>query len=316
MLTVDPSVVEHADDDRVSFVGSGEKTIVGFPPDWRPMLPNVIVEPGEGPSATSGTALDPSRFFVDWGFDFRQCAQVQSCPSYCGVDYGAQRLAAYILQWQPPVYGAAPGPPGPIVLVGYSMGGLMARDVIANGYLGSKGSQIARLVTLGTPNLGYPFEIVDNNAFCPALVTDMAGSWNPATGQENTLSPFLSALTDRWASARYSSYWMAAAGQACTNPLRPIYPPFTGCLNSSASSDCVVCRDSAWYQGQYAQGLAPSTPWIDSGGANGAGQYVHTNTGNGFGTALILGPYVGLPIFNPSPIGALFQSITKVINGY
>ena len=36
------------------------------------------------------------------------------------------------------------------------MGGLIARDMMANNRLNLNGRKVAALITLGTPNVGYP----------------------------------------------------------------------------------------------------------------------------------------------------------------
>ncbi|CAM3680813.1 alpha/beta fold hydrolase [Roseateles saccharophilus] len=48
--------------------------------------------------------------------------------------------------------------PGPITLLGHSMGGLVARSAIAQAGRGRWPRRLARLVTLGTPHLGAPLE--------------------------------------------------------------------------------------------------------------------------------------------------------------
>jgi triacylglycerol esterase/lipase EstA (alpha/beta hydrolase family) len=96
--------------------------------------------------------VDPARYHIDAGFTFG-CAT--TCGGACSVqpgqtlvNLGAQWLGSYIQIQQPP---------GNIILVGYSMGGLIARDLVANNYGGAlTGHPVTALITLGTPNLGCP----------------------------------------------------------------------------------------------------------------------------------------------------------------
>lgn len=194
-----------------------------------------LLNPAMGPNAT--------RFRVDQGFDFAECAANASCGNSqyddaCSVSAGGKSLAHY-LQQNPP--------PGDVIFVGYSMGGLIARDLIANNYLSVINSQhrVAGLITLGTPHLGYPWTSVDTIAMCPQLVDDMAGSWLPQeTPQTELLSPYLSNLTQQWQSASYftswqqlvsyGNYWVAAAGESCNNPVRSIIPGVLPPFNQDA----------------------------------------------------------------------------------
>lgn len=59
--------------------------------------------------------------------------------SNCSISSGAQKLAQYI---------ANANPPGDIVLIGFSMGGLIARDMMANGRLILNGRKVSALITL------------------------------------------------------------------------------------------------------------------------------------------------------------------------
>ncbi len=63
--------------------------------------------------------IDASRFTVDWSFDWSRCSSSIYCPSDCSLEQGATELANHI----------ASLPVGHVVLVGYSMGGLLARDI-------------------------------------------------------------------------------------------------------------------------------------------------------------------------------------------
>jgi hypothetical protein len=179
--------------------------------------------------------------------------------------------------------GWAGAAPGKIILVGYSMGRLMSRDVIANNYgsLVSSG-KIAALITLGTPNLGYPYVALDNLMFCAQLVNDMAGAWNPVipglAAPGEYLSSYLSGLTRNWQSTSYAGPWLAGAGQQCGNGIRNfnfVYPTQPiGCPTVNGRGDGVVCLASASYPGALAAGPTPlANTWQDTGQI-----YVHTNS--------------------------------------
>jgi pimeloyl-ACP methyl ester carboxylesterase len=284
-------------------------------------------------TGANGKALDLSRFLVDASFDFSECAAagascttsnlcsisngVKTCAP-CSVSAGGQKLATQYLV----------NAPWDIVLVGYSMGGLIARDVLVHGNTAAYGNVLAThnvrgLVTLGTPHWGYPMvDGIDNLAMCPQLVTDMAGSWNPNTGQANPLSPFLSAIDNgNWDASKYGVYWLAAAGRFCNSPWRvdvnnPGVPLPTGCLESPGvnSNDGVVCADSALYSS--AATGAPTDVFNDL-----YNKYAHTDTLMGFGTALMFGlgckasPSANPQLFDPRPDEDPFKQIVAVING-
>jgi hypothetical protein len=172
----------------------------------------------------------------------------------------------------------------PVHYLGYSMGGLIARDMIANNYNQVlTGHKVRGLITLGTPHLGYPYSSIDESVNCQQLVQDMAGSWQPQPNPPLDLfSPFLNTLTQQWQAASYAGYWLAAAGESCSNTIRTTGAFPRGCLPQNRS-DGVVCRDSAVYSGGFALGAPPTTLWEDP-----EQKYVHTTSVGGFGTAGIL----------------------------
>ncbi len=210
------------------------------------------------------------------------------------------------------------------------MGGLIARNVLLNGYTAAYGGvlytrNLVGLITLGAPNWGYPMLSVDTSIMCPQLVTDMAGSWDTLSGDPNTLSNFLSSLNASWAPLSYGSYWLAAAGRFCADQTRfnasnPGGPPFTGCLEANGvnSNDGVVCADSAQYSYFSSPGPAGKpTAVFDDPNNN----YSHTNTLAGYGTALIMGASCvtgsqDRVLFNPPTFDPLFSQIVAVINAH
>ena len=81
-------------------------------------------------SAGPPTGMDLSRFVIDSGFNFGECAASSSCAlsrygDSCSISAGGRSLAKYI---------ANSNAPGGVVLIGYSMGGLIARDLLARNY--------------------------------------------------------------------------------------------------------------------------------------------------------------------------------------
>src|ERR1019366_4303874 len=182
-------------------------------------------------SLTGSSGIDLTRFRVDAGFDFSECANTNFCSSNCTISSGAQKLAQYI---------ANANPPGDIVLVGFSMGGLIARDMVANNRLILNGRKVAALITLGTPNLGYPYTFLDTAVSCTQLVQQMDGNWRSQQASNSVvLSPYLLSLTNQWPSSSYpgsGGLWLAASGRSCSNAIRTINST-TGCRDRNPFSD-------------------------------------------------------------------------------
>ena len=249
--------------------------------------------------------LTSGRFRIDYGFDFSDCADVNLgvCSSGCTVPGGAQRLAQYIV---------SANPPGDIVLIGFSMGGLLARDVIVNNRIILNGRKI-NLVTIGTPNLGYPYVGNDSLAFCSALVSAMDGNWRSQPGSV-ALSNYLLSLTNEWSAAGFpgsSRIWFAASGRAVSPSTRLL--GITGCRDQNPYSDGVVCQDSASYNVGTAVGAKPTQGWADpESRLRSLIQRGHI--------AWILGDTRAiqtrfLPLWNPPPNGPLFTMLTTILNG-
>ena len=268
--------------------------------------------------------LDLSKFYVDATFTYSECSQadpsIGACKSggACTIANGAVKLATQYIA----------NAPADIVFVGYSMGGLIARNLLVNGYTAAYGSvlngrNVHGLITLSSPSLGYPFLAIDPSKQCGQLTLDMAGSWNPITGGRNPpMSSLLPSVNGSWGASSYGGYWLAAAGRFCTSSLRVQVgggPPYTGCLEPAGvnSNDGVVCADSAQY--------ADPTSAVPAGNPTATfndpmTKYSHTNSYFGFGTALIMGCPTGSAnpqIFDPKPGDSLYtQIVTVITNGH
>jgi uncharacterized protein (TIGR03437 family) len=192
---------------------------------------------------TLRSILQPSQHFtVDAGFDWGRCANVPLfafCPTDCSIEEGADELRNYINQRIPP---------GDVVLVGYSMGGLIARQLLMTTQF-TRNRPIA-LVTLGTPNLGYPYSSIDTAKVCTSLGTEMKGDFRANNGN-GEFSSYLLNLNNTWASsvtAPATGRWLAVSGTSCNIPAR-----FngSGCPSNDVFSDGVVCDVSARLLFQY-----------------------------------------------------------------
>ena len=246
--------------------------------------------------------LAAGRFTVDYGFDFSDCVDLNLafCKSGYTIPGGAQRLAQYIV---------STNPPGDIVVIGFSLGGLIARDMIVNNRIALNGRKIS-LVTIGTPNLGYPYVATDSLVFCSAIVSAMDGNWRSQSGNV-ALSNYLLSMTNRWSADVFpgsGGIWFAASGRAISIPTRLA----TGCRDQNPYSDGVVCEDSAAYNVNTTTGTQPNHSWADPSGV-----YVHSYSGF---TSLIMGNTSDktryLALWDPPPTGTLFTMLTAVLNGF
>ena len=257
-------------------------------------------------SLASVFGLDSGKFRVDGGFDFSECSNATSCAANCSMASGADKLGQYIIK---------ANPPGDVILIGFSMGGVLARDVIASNRLASlSGRRVSTLITLGSPILGYPYSTFDRLRYCGGLVQDIDGNWRSRQASNTVvLSQYLDALKTKWAAGNFPGFggvWLAASGRSCSTPARLISPS-TGCRDKNPFSDGIVCDDSASYFGETAN--KPTALWQDPGQV-----YVHSNSTFGsLGSALILCGNNGQnpSLSNPPATGLLFDTIIKTLNG-
>jgi pimeloyl-ACP methyl ester carboxylesterase len=235
-----------------------------------------------------------------------------------GISSSAQALASYINAALQVTSGSR------IVLVGYSMGGLLSRQLIVDSFFNSQYNPpsplILGLVTLGTPNLGYPYlDSVEGIApfvlFSPAQLRDMSGDFRRFQSQtppDVDLSSALSSLKTQWAGYNtVATPWLAASGRSCDNPLR-LLGPSIGCRDGQYKySDGVVCEDSAaWLLPQFPG--QPFDRWVDT---NRFFQHTDSTLVTPWGNAGVFCPgQQYLPVlFNPLVGFGLLERITLFI---
>jgi pimeloyl-ACP methyl ester carboxylesterase len=291
---------------------------------------------------SSAEPIDTSRFDVDADFDW-PCAAQNLLPD-CGdhITEGGKALATYIAQK------TSSRPTTPIVLVGYSLGGLITRDLMLNNYNNVLTTRrVAAYITLGTPHLGYPYLPIDTLAKPDGPIQDMAGDFrhsstelwwmwalylatsfdhpwyfNPyskdldgANGQKVATSDYLHDLNTRWTTSSFPgkpTYWMAAAGR------------------SGGPNDClcyrfeqvdmpglfVGCPDGNPYNDgvvcdQSARFLGMSGNQPDKSWEDQDRQYHHTGVPT-TALAICAGDAPRIPLFKPT--GTLLTLIKEVIN--
>ena len=140
-------------------------------------------------------------------------------------------------------------PPGDVVFLGFSMGGLIARQLLLTTQF-NRNRPLA-LITLGTPNLGFPYSPLDALAICSSLGAEMKGDFRANSGQ-GSISSFLGTLSSTWAAsspALARGQWLAISGTSCKNPIS--FTLSGGCPDSNVYSDGVVCDVSARLLFQY-----------------------------------------------------------------
>ncbi len=246
--------------------------------------------------------LDRDRFGIDVGFDYSDCANNRECGSDCTIQSIARRLARYINQRNPT---------GDIVLIGYSLGGLVARDMMLNNYEGVfDHRRVGALVTLGTPNVGYPYSWIDELAKCPALLQQMNSDFRSRQSEHLVLqSGYLYDLNNNWGNTSFIGQpraWLAAAGTFCKDATRDL-DPAQGCPDHSPASDGVVCDQSARFR-LNVPGNKPTKDWQDS-------NYAHTESGSSW--LVLCGNWAARhhTLFNPPASGSLVRALREVIHG-
>ncbi len=242
--------------------------------------------------------VDTARFKVDYSFSYSDCAQTVICSSSrCTIPEIAKRLADYINRQNPQ---------GDIIVIGYSLGGLVARDMMFNNYSNVFANRhVAALLTLGTPNAGYPYNPVDDIAACSTLLQQMAGDFRQSSTSV-TMSEYLFNLTTRWGSSSFPGkprVWFAASGTSCSVAERLIGK--AGCPDSNPKSDGVVCDQSARFIIN-----AGNRPTLDLPYDN----YAHSD--NRLSFIVLCAPASNTHLlWNPPADGALVSKMKEVING-
>jgi uncharacterized protein (TIGR03437 family) len=263
--------------------------------------------------------LDRSRFTIDSNFTWWcATASLSQCTAWgCSIEEGAQELSAYINAHSN----------GDVVLIGHSMGGLLARDMMLNNRNQVlTNHRVRALVTLGTPNVGYPFvaDLDDKVAravlvpLCPILGTEMWSDYRTKQAQNVVLeSSYLLGLNQRWGATSISGglpAWLAASGTFCKDPTRSIFNP-VGCTDNSPSSDGVVCDQSARFL-LSVPANTPTSTWRSD-------FYAHTSSL--FGTRYVSGPTLlcstqslftdYFPLYDPPASSSLIAAIRSLLNG-
>lgn len=250
--------------------------------------------------------IDQTRFRVDSGFDWGRCAKNKDCTSdNCEISNGGKALAQYINQRNPG---------GQIILIGYSLGGLISRDMVLNNYDNViSNRRVLALITLGSPLVGYPYCEIDKVAKCPVLIQQMASQYR-IHSDENlvVMSPYLRDLNTRWDQPFQGrpGQWLAAAGSACSGGRRSCEwnavddSVNQGCLDNNSTNDGVVCSQSALYRLNASK--VPSVRWSDD-------NYSHTGSRSSW--FVLCGGGGRQPLFNPPANGTLVRAIRELING-
>jgi pimeloyl-ACP methyl ester carboxylesterase len=271
---------------------------------------------------SSSSRIDTTRFEVDDGFDW-PCAEnsvLNDCQDH--VTEGGRMLAKYIAQR------TSEKATTPIILIGYSLGGLVTRDLMLNNYDSVLSQRtVAAYITLGTPHLGYPYLPIDMSLKADGPIKDMAGDFRNSAAsisfgplyddpythdlldgdqQRVATSQYLYNLNTKWSTMSFVGkprYWMAAGGRSCSDAVRGVST--LGCPTSNGFSDGVVCDQSARHV--FDAPNAPNDRWEDVSRA-----YGHISSSTSW--VVLCSTSNAIPLFNPTASGTLFTKIKEVIN--
>jgi hypothetical protein len=174
------------------------------------------------------------------------------------------------------------------------------------------GRTVRALITLGTPNVGYPYCEIDNNIRCDSLIQQMASHYR-LRQDENTviLSDYLYDLAVDWGSSSFLGaprQWLAVAGTSCQDAVRFCEwnalddSVNQGCPDDSPASDSVVCQQSALFR---LEGLGNKP--VEWSNAN----YRHSS--GTLGISVLCSPR-GIDLFAPPLASDLFKTIRQTIN--
>lgn len=249
--------------------------------------------------------LDKDRFVVEATFDWSSCAARNGCPATCTIQNGGRALARHIKE---------KAPSGGIVLIGYSLGGLIARDMLLRNYESVATDRVIHaLITLGTPNAGYPYCEIDNLARCDTLIQQMASHYRVQQDENSVvLSEYLYDLAVDWGASSFVGAprkWLAAAGTSCQNATRLCEwnalddSENQGCPDDNPASDAVVCQQSSLFR---LQGLGNKP--VEWSNAN----YRHSPGTLGF--SVLCDFPRGIDLFAPPLASDLFKAIRQTIH--
>jgi sugar lactone lactonase YvrE/pimeloyl-ACP methyl ester carboxylesterase len=269
----------------------------------------------------SESKIDNARFEVDDQFDWPCAVEEDGECSNASISSGGLELAKYIAER------TSDRPATDIILIGYSMGGLIARDMILN----NRGHvldhrRVAALITLGTPHLGYPYHSIDESVRPDGPSRQMAGdfrnhasalSWPNAedlddnAGRWVALSAYLHDLNHRWSSASSQNLpqkWLAVSGRSCDDPVRGRFG--IGCPDGDQRySDGVVCDQSAGFRLKFNNG--PTDNWGDP-------DRLYSHTGGVLTFTVLCGDWPGgmkkTPLFEPAPTDELSKKLQEFID--
>ena len=247
-------------------------------------------------------------FTFDASFDYGYCAANPTCDSSCSIENGAGLLAKTIL-----------GKPGSnIVIIGYSIGGLIARYMIANNLQGvAVQRKINALITLGTPNLGYPGSPLDMqlgpfaNAACLFEMNEMTSDFLSVPRPQVLLSSFLSGLESTWSTVASVApptkphFWLVGSGFLCSQAIRTGDATNTyGCPDYNKVSDGVVCDQSSQYKSGGSVQPDQKTGWDGLAHAHGVimcnpspGSPIIAASFSAGGASVLYDPPPGTPLF-------------------